>query len=252
MRVQDLEPALLQNRVFARMVPAHFKALLATAEVMEVARGERVLEEADPSQHLYALTHGVVGVFYSSTAGADVLVKIFGAPAVFGEMELVHGQPRQEYVEAFEDCVVVRVNGRAFMDTLQKDSGACFVMLQDVAARLCIAAYNERALAFLDAPTRLAGLFLSFLEAYGQPGDDGITLGYKLTYDMLARCLGVTARSIDRTMTTWMEEGWVRRSKGLYTFSALEELERRSDPEGLALFSTLGLLPHRGGKLQGR
>jgi CRP-like cAMP-binding protein len=247
MRPQELEPSLLKNRVFARMQPAFFKALVQTAEVMEVSRGDRVLEESDPSQHLYALTHGVVGVFYSSNAGADVLVKIFGAPAVFGEMELVHGQPRQEYVEAFEDCVVVRFDGKAFMATLHKDAPACFVMLEDVAARLCIAAYNERALAFLDAPTRLAGLFLSFLEAYGQPGGDGITLGYKLTYDMLARCLGVTARSIDRTMTTWMEEGWVRRSKGLYTFRSMADLEARSDPEGLALFSTLGLLPHRSG-----
>lgn len=144
-----------------------------------------------------------------------MLVKIFGAPAVFGEMELVHGQPRQEYVEAFEDCVVVRFDGKAFMATLHKDAPACFVMLEDVAARLCIAAYNERRRwPSWTRPRALQASFLSFLEAYGQPGTDGITLGYKLTYDMLACCLGVTARSIDRTMTTWMEEGWVRRSKG--------------------------------------
>ncbi len=251
MRREELIKNLKKNEIFAKMADASFDELVGLAEVYTVETGGRVLEEGDPSDHLFILIRGVVGVFYSSPDGIDVLVKVFGAPAVFGEMELVFGQARQEYVECFEECVVARVPGQDFMRIMRSDSEACFVMMKDVSARLCIAAYNERALAFCDAATRLAGLFLTFIEAYGEDEPDGgTTLKLKLTYDVLARCLGVTQRSIDRTMTTWMKEGWVSRSRGFYTFTDTGELESRADPERLALFSKLGLLPHRSGRAE--
>jgi CRP-like cAMP-binding protein len=249
MKREELITHLRKNAIFARTAPATLERLAGLSEVLRLEKDARILEEGDASEHLFVLLSGVVGVFYSSEDGVDVLVKIFGAPAVFGEMELIFGQPRQEYVECFEPCVVARMPADDFMRFMRADPEACYVMLKDVASRLAIAAYNERALAFLDANTRLAGLFLSFLEAYGARSDDGVTLKIKLTYEMLARCLGVTVRSIDRAMTEWAKEGWLSKSKGLYTFHDLDKLEDKADPERLALFSKLGLVPHTAGAL---
>jgi CRP/FNR family cyclic AMP-dependent transcriptional regulator len=246
---EELLALLRQTTVFAPMAAATLDRLAGLSVVARHEQGERILDEGDASEDLFVLLQGVVGVFYSSEDGVDVLVKIFGAPAAFGEMELIFRQPRQEYVECFERCVVARMPADEFLRAMQADSASCFAMLKDVASRLAIAAYNERALAFLDAPTRLAGVFLSFLEAYGERGPDGITLKIKLTYEMLARCLGVTVRSVDRAMTEWTKEGWLTRSRGLYTFHDVKKLEAKADPERLALFSTLGLLPHRAGAL---
>jgi Mn2+/Fe2+ NRAMP family transporter len=72
-------------------------------------------------------------------------------------------------------------------------------------------------------------------------------LQIKLTYEMLARCLGVTVRSIDRAMTEWTKEGWIAKNRGYYTFHNIEKLEEKADPERIALFSKLGLLPRRSG-----
>jgi CRP/FNR family transcriptional regulator len=249
MKRPELLEYLRHNEIFAKAAPEKVEALAALAEVLTFEKEQRILEEGDDSAHLFVLIKGIVGVFYSSEDGVDVLVKIFGAPAVFGEMELIFGQPRQEYVECFEPAVVARFPAGAFMRFMRGDPEACYVMLKDVAARLAIAAYNERALAFLDAKTRLAGLFLSFLEAYGERQSDGVTLRIKLTYEMLARCLGVTVRSIDRAMTDWAKEGWLTKSRGTYTFHDIRKLEGRADPERIALFSKLGLLPHVAGEL---
>lgn len=249
MKREELLAHFKKNEIFAAADAAKVEKLVGLAEVVPVDKGGRILEEGDASEHLFVLLKGVVGVFYSSVDGVDVLVKIFGAPAVFGEMELIFGQPRQEYVECFEPCMVARLPAKEFMTFMRQDPGACYVMLKDVSSRLAIAAYNERALAFLDANTRLAGLFLSFLEAYGKASDDGMSLQIKLTYEMLARCLGVTVRSIDRAMTEWAKEGWMSKNRGYYTFHDLEKLEEKADPERIALFSKLGVLPHRAGEL---
>ncbi|MDP2345372.1 MAG: Crp/Fnr family transcriptional regulator [Deltaproteobacteria bacterium] len=251
MKREDLIAHLRRNEIFATASAEKVEKLANLAELLTFDKEGRILEEGDASEHLFVLVKGVVGVFYSSEDGVDVLVKIFGAPAVFGEMELIFGQPRQEYVECFEPCLVLRLPAADFMSFMRADPQACYVMLKDVASRLAIAAYNERALAFLDANTRLAGLFLSFLEAYGKRTDDGVTLQIKLTYEMLARCLGVTVRSIDRAMTEWAKQGWMTKNRGFYTFHDLEKLEDKADPERIALFSKLGLLPHRAGEFLG-
>jgi len=248
MKRSELLEHLRENEIFAKARLEKVEALVGLAEVLTFDKEQRILEEGDNSEHLFVLIKGIVGVFYSSENGVDVLVKIFGAPAVFGEMELIFGQPRQEYVECFEPAVVARFPADAFMRFMRGDPEACYVMLKDVAARLAIAAYNERALAFLDANTRLAGLFLSFLEAYGERTRDGVTLRIKLTYEMLARCLGVTVRSIDRAMTDWAKEGWLTKSRGTYTFNDLTKLEEKADPERIALFSKLGHLPYTAGE----
>lgn len=246
----ELLATLQENTVFAGVPRDKLARLLLRAELLRLEPGARVLEEGDPSEDVFVLVRGFAGVFYSSPDGIDVLVKLFGAPAVFGEMELFFGQPRQEYVECLEPSVVVRLPAGDFLAVLRSEPAACYAMLQDVATRLAIAAYNERSLAFHDVPMRLAGLFLSFLEACGTKNRTGrATLRIKLTYEMLARCLGVTVRSIDRTMTDWTREGWLERSRSLYTFQDIARLEEKADPDRLALHSRLGLLPHRAGEL---
>jgi CRP/FNR family transcriptional regulator, cyclic AMP receptor protein len=248
-RVEEIVRHLCTTTIFQHADKKRVTALATKAEALQYQAGDRILVEGQPSNELYVLIEGVVGVFYSSQDGNDVLVKIFGAPAAFGEMELIFRQPRQEYVECFEPAQALKLPADAFLAFMKEDAEACYAMLKDVSCRLAIAAYHERALAFLDTNTRLAGLFLSFLEAYGERTDQGIRLRIKLSYEMLARCLGVTVRSIDRAMAEWAKEGFMIKEKGVYYFTRLDALQDKADPDRLALFSTLGLTPHTSGEL---
>lgn len=236
-------PALLarlrENPVLAQGSDAGLRALAERADVLSFGVGERILDEGGEPDALYAMLEGTVGVFYSSEDGVDVLVKVFGAPSIFGEMEMLWKLPRLEYVETFLPTVVVRFPAAAAQDFLSREGAASFALLRDVARRLCVAAYHERALAFLPVEKRLAGVLLSFLEAHGRRDGDGVTLDLKLTYEMLARCLGVTTRSVDRTFARWLKEGWLEKSRGRYRVRELTRLEEHAAPARLALFHRL-------------
>lgn len=235
----------LELPVFSTTDAATRDRLFASARVVEVDPGESILNESSASTHLFALMHGTAGVFYTSGEGVSVLVKIFGAPAVFGEMELLAELDRLESVEAFEPCTVVVVPRAEVLDLWQTSAPAAYAMLNDVSRRLCVAAYNERALAFQDVGTRLAGLLSSFFDACGTERDEasggGERLRIKLTYETLARCLGATTRSIDRTLGQWRKEGWLERDRGFLAVSSRKALEQRAAPERLALFTKLGM-----------
>lgn len=235
----------LELPVFSTTDAATRNRLVASAQVREVSPGESILSEASPSSHLFTMMQGTAGVFYTSEEGISVLVKIFGAPAVFGEMELLTELNRLESVEAFEPCTVVTLPRADVVDLWQTSAPAAYAMLKDVSRRLCVAAYNERALAFQDVGTRLAGLLSSFFDACGTERDaedgGGERLRIKLTYETLARCLGATTRSIDRTLGQWRKEGWLERDRGFLAVSSRKALESRAAPERLALFTKLGM-----------
>ena len=231
--------ALADNPVLAQAGARTLDVLAAHSEARAWQRGERLLEEGAASDACFALVRGTVGVFYSSNDGVDVLVKIFGAPAIFGEMELLWGLPRLEYVEAFTPVVAVRMRGAELHEALRTEGALAYAMLRDVARRLCIAAYHERALAFQPVPMRLAGVLLSFAAAHGTRCDDGVVIDVPLTYEMLARCLGATTRSVDRAFATWMGEGWLARDGGRVRITDLSALEAHADPERLELFHRL-------------
>lgn len=215
------------------------RAFAAGGERLSFEAGRRILDERDPSRHMFALLEGLVGVFYSSAEGTEVMVKVFGGPALFGEMELPFGLPRMEYVEVIAPAEVIRWDGRAFLELLRKEPEACFQMFEDVSKRLCISAYLERALAFQDVEMRAAGLFLSFLDATDTTRTGG-ELPFKLSYGMIARCLGVTEKSVERTIGKWLAEGWIERKRGTYRITDLDALKGKADPDLLLLHARFG------------
>jgi CRP-like cAMP-binding protein len=235
----DVQLSLCALPLFAQSHPDARQALFDRGVERLYRVGEQVIEEHAASEHLFVIIQGLVGVFYSTPDGDDVLVKVLGAPAVFGEMELFADLPRLEYVETFEPSSIVSFPKDAALAFLQRDVTASYVLLDDVSRRLCIAAVNERSLAFDDVATRLAGLLLSFLEAFRQRDGDELVLDLKLSYPMLARCLGVAVRSVDRVIGAWLKEGWLRRVDGRYRLRDLEQLRRRASPDHLAIYSRL-------------
>lgn len=236
----DVRAFLRDLPLFREASGATFDRVVESAQLKKVARGERILHEGEPSEHLFVLVSGVVGVFYSGPAGEGVLVKIFGAPAVFGEMEILTGLRRLEYVEAFESVELLAIDKAPVLALWNEHAPSTRAMLDDLAKRLCVAAYHERMLAFFDVETRLAALLLSFLDAYAQPTEDGrVRIRFPLPHDMLARCLGVTTRSIDRTMKKWSDEGLVDRRKGFLVVASRAALEERAPEDRLALFNQL-------------
>jgi CRP-like cAMP-binding protein len=236
----DVRETLRRLPLFADAGGAAFDAVVGAGYVQRWARGEHLIEEHEPSEHLFVLVEGVVGVFYSSEKGEGVLVKIFGAPSAFGEMELLTGLPRLELVEAFEPATCVVLPRAPLLALWREQAPTTMAMLTDLARRLCVAAYHERMLAFLDTETRLAALLLSFLDAYARELEDGGTMiKLPLTHEMLARCLGVTTRSIDRTVKKWSEAGFFERKKGYIVITDRAALGELAPEDRLGLFNQL-------------
>jgi len=241
--VQTLSEQLDSVPLFRGLSAKTIQTIIESCESVELAAETQLIKEGQPSRNFYVLLSGTLGVFYEDEDGAGLLVKVFSAPAAFGEMELFYDLPRMECVSSFTRATVLRIPGDEFLRLLRADGALCYRLLTDVSARLCVSADNERNLAFADVEARLAAMFLGFLEASRVGEFEVYELPFRLTYTTLARCLGVTERSIERTVGTWLKQGWLERKSGKYTFHNLEELQKRAPKQRLLLTSRLGIRP---------
>lgn len=216
---EDLRHPILRG-VFAE----HVKMLIDGGQTKTYAPGELLLREGASELFCFFLMSGSVKVFYTSPDGLEVVVKVFGAPAVFGEMECTTGIPYLESVVAVERAKALRVPASVLQRALETSHALSLNLLRDLSARLCIAAQNENALAFLPVGVRLANLLLTYVRLYGVPVEGGTLIRVKLSQDELANGLGVARKSVSRTFKAWQEQGLVTKRAGCLVVSDVEAL----------------------------
>jgi CRP-like cAMP-binding protein len=200
------------DAIFARTVAKTFRA------------GETLTREGDKAWAYWFLLEGDVRVFYSSPEGLEVTVKLFGAPAAWAEMQVLHDWVHTEDCVAVSDVACACLPKAAFEELLELHPRFMKNVLLDAGARFLIAAQHERALAFLPVPQRLAYLLLSYVRLHGDDVDGGVKINVRLSQDELANGLGVARKSVVRAFKEWSDAGIMQKRGAFYVVTDLARL----------------------------
>lgn len=188
------------------------------------APGQVMLREGDDAEFYWLLCRGSAKIFYVSPDGLEVLVKLFRAPASWGEIELLTRHVHVENCVAVDRAIVFKLPQAAFQELMTLSPRFMRNVLEDTCARFLIAAQNERALAFLSVQERLAHLLLAYVRLYGVPVEEGVAIRIKLSQNDLATGLGAARRSVVRALTAWQREGIIAKRGNSYVIRDVERL----------------------------
>lgn len=219
---------VMRHPMLARLHREVLESLLAQSRLVPYRAGRPVLREGAAPEHVYCLIEGAVRVFHRNGEGEEILVKLFKAPALFGEMEVLVGSRFLEHVSTIEPSRILHVPAAWFRRLVETDASFCRALVVDLSARLCIATQNERALAFLDADSRIANLLLDYASVASRPDGDGLILEVRLTQDGIARDLALSRKTVTRTLQRFRTEGIISKRGGRYVLHDLPGLEARS------------------------
>lgn len=219
-----VEQAVASHPIFEGVSAEVRARVLLEGRIQTFEPGELLSREGEPANDYWVLCSGSVRVYYSSPDGVEVTVKIFGAPAAWAEMEVLTGHAHIEDCSAVDRSTVLRLKRQNFEALLEASPRFMRNVLTDTCARFLIAAQHERALAFLSVKQRLANVLLMYVRMYGVPVKGGVGIRVKLSQGELANDLGVTKRSIARTLTNWTKQGLLRKSGTQYVVENLEAL----------------------------
>jgi CRP/FNR family cyclic AMP-dependent transcriptional regulator len=192
----------------------------------QIPKGSILFFQDDPADDLYILRSGSVAIYVSSSDGRELVLGEMRPGDCFGELALITGQTRSITAVVLRKSEVFIIPGRLFLDLMDSNPEMLRRLLIVTAQRLYASTRRESALAFLDAPARLARILLELAQLSDAPG------GYITISQLdLARRAGLTRQTVAKILGRWRRSGWLLTGRGrvvLLDESALQQIESQA------------------------
>ena len=237
---------LRTSGLFVALSPADLDKLIAGAELREAVKGE-LLARAGTSQHsILCMVVGKVSIYRrNKERGVTLLLGIVGGPAILGDMECAAGVSWMISIRAEEATTAIFVPNDAFLHAVRNNAALAFQLYQDASVRHCLANHTAQSIALYDTETRLLRLLLDYAGAFGSVHDDIATIHAPLTKVGMAAALGVTRKTIMRTLEPLLREGVVSRDPqdNQWRLHHVHDITQRLPKPFLGVTSTFGNRP---------
>ncbi|TIH10554.1 Crp/Fnr family transcriptional regulator [Pseudomonas leptonychotis] len=209
--VETYHARLRQGHWFNTLPAALQQALLACAQVQQLAAGQVLFRRGDPPCGLYAVVEGGMRIGAVNAAGKEALLTLVEPPYWFGEISLFDGQPRTH--DAFAEGTttllwVPQVRLLALLEQ-QPQYWRDFALLMSQKLRLAFIALEEMSLR--PAAPRLARRLLLIAENYGE-GEPRRVI--HLPQEQLALMLAISRQTTNQILKELEGQGILRLTYG--------------------------------------
>jgi CRP-like cAMP-binding protein len=177
---------------------------------------------------LFAIVRGKLKVVSCGPDGRDTVLGIMAEGEVFGEVALIDGGTRSATVTAIEPCELLLIERERFLSLLQGSPSISIKLLVVLAKRLRRLSQRSEDAAFLDVPSRLARSLLDLASRFGErraPSSD-ICITLKLSQQELGDLVGATRESVNKHLSDWTRQGFLRVQSGRMIISDIESVRR--------------------------
>lgn len=190
-----------------------------------IPHGEVIVQQGEVVTSLFLVTAGAVRLSSVTASGREVVVGLLCQGDLFGESALL-GNPSQVRAQAVGPTTLLALPSTSLRAILERNPETAEQLLRLIAARLHrTSAALEDALA-ADVPARVAGRLRELARQHGVPSPGGVRLRIPLTQDELARMVGASRESVNRTVGALSARGLVRSSGRRLFITDPEALER--------------------------
>jgi CRP-like cAMP-binding protein len=217
--------ALRRHPIWKQATDRGVRALLAHARDEKFRPGQLILRAGQPARALHLLLDGAARVFYPATdASREVTVKLFWAPAAFGDAESILRVDWAECVQALTDVRVLIIDAEKYFRVMQSEPQVCFRQYWDVARRFGVAIRSERSANVDELRDRVVALLLAYAHHFGRSDERGVVIDHWLTQDALAVEVGSNRRSVVRILGELYRRGVIARAGRRFRVPSLEKL----------------------------
>src|SRR5258706_15979155 len=171
----------------------------------QVPKGTVVLTEGAVGDSLFAIVHGRVKVFIGDEEGREIILKILGPGAFFGEMSMIDKQPRSASVTTIEPSTFLVLTHVAFERCVEQAPRIAALVMQCLAQRVREADRKIGTLALMDVYGRVASTLLE-LSVYT---DGKLMVGEKLSQQDLANMVGASREMVNRILKDLSDRGFI-------------------------------------------
>lgn len=162
----------------------------------EIKANEKLVLQNEEVNHVYIIKEGIAKCFITENNGKDYILEFFGIGEIIGELEILNSSKSLSNVEAISSLSLYKISKQTFLEILKSNWNFNQLILQTLATRLAQTA--SRASYQQNYPLEYSILKLIYLFS-NQP--------FKLNKKDLSDYLGITTRSLNRTLLALQQKG---------------------------------------------
>jgi CRP/FNR family cyclic AMP-dependent transcriptional regulator len=202
---------LASVEVFKGMSAEHLNRLVPACTFLEPRDGATIFEQGDRADMVCAIISGDghVRIGAVDRHSKALMVEVFRAGEIFGEVGVIDGGLRTASAVAEGPVRLVKIRGAAFLTALATSAELGDALCRMMAQRLRRTFELFQDATFETLEVRLARQVLYLAARGGRQTPQGLRLSDRLRQADMADLLGATARSIITILNTWRAAGFV-------------------------------------------
>ena len=213
----EKEPETLRKKL--RVLLAGFSDA-AQVDLVRVPAGECVLRQGDARSSVFVLVAGRVLNVVRQQNFTSYAFYEYTPVEFFGEQEALAGIPNIiADVRAKTNCRFLALSEADYLRWVQSDTQIMQRQVRDMLALLLGQAAHERAALFFDSDARMA-LFLAHYYQHHPPAHPGGHVTVRQGHAAIAEEIGMSLRTVNRSVKKLAEAGAVGLAKGKMTLTA--------------------------------
>ncbi|MBP6787294.1 MAG: Crp/Fnr family transcriptional regulator [Candidatus Promineofilum sp.] len=197
--------------LFKTVSPVNLASLARVSRWRKVQRGDFLFLQGDPAHAAFVICTGWVAIALNSADGRELAITEMRDGDLFGENALISGTARSTSAIAHAATDVLEIPRAAFLALLDDEPQLVRRMLEIAVVRLAASNHRESALAFLNAPARVARVLREMDEADRQTAHKGYVT---LSQEEVAQRTGLTRQTVARFLGEWRRNGWLLTGRG--------------------------------------
>lgn len=199
-------------------------SLALVGRIRRLPKGTILFDQAGTADHAYVVRSGCIDLVLSTPDGRELVINSMRQGDIFGELGVLTGESRSTGAVAREASEIVSIPRHEFLAELEKEPKLMRRMLETTSQRLRMSSERESALAFMDAPSRLARVLLQLREQE-QRDQDLLTI----SQEDLAQHVGATRQTVAGILGRWRRRGWIITGRGKIMLVDRSALRRQAD-----------------------
>ncbi|MEQ8846545.1 Crp/Fnr family transcriptional regulator [Botrimarina sp.] len=222
---------LKQCDLFRRLSAEQIARLEPGCRSRRFRRGEPVYLPDDAAEWGMVLAEGRVKIGSSTDDGKQTILAFIEPGELFGELDALDGEPRQEFAEAAEKSHVVLLPAGALLDLIGSDASLAAGVTKLIGLRRRRIERRLKSLLFRSNRQRLVSLLTELAQQYGQPSVDppGVRLAIKLSHQDIASLIGSTRETVTIILGELQNEGLLSIGRRRLVLTDLAALARAAD-----------------------
>jgi CRP-like cAMP-binding protein len=202
-------------------------ALLQRSVVRRLGGREVIFRRADQGGTVIVILEGYVKLSSTTVCGREVVLEIAGPGTCLGELSVLDDLPRNADATTITASRLLLMDSREFRRTMERNPLGTLAIFRLNSERLRAATQQVLDFVTLPAPARIAKTLLQLAATHSHETLDGSCIDLRLSQSELGGIAGLTRECVNKYLSVWHDNGWIRQSKEgvtLLNVVALEDL----------------------------